>query len=376
MDRLEVKVSITKLLVSLLIVIVPLSVIGLILTERADKSLDDSIGNNFKTMAQLYSNQVSQFVTERVSDVKRLSADPLVIAAAAGTKRAGANAKPNLEPQPASTGAGAAKTAPAGTVVTPAVLGSSASQLLRQQKDLDPRFLWVVATNANGDVVAASQRPPMPSYSHDEFWQSVSLNKGQSAMVSDILYDDFTKSYYANIGFPILDTASGRSVGVLNAAVNMTQLLAMFQAPMSSGARAVLVNDNGLIVSGPSSDVFAHVKSVEFDAVRDSLGSLEGRQSGWQLTSLANGSYIVAFAGTGLKQAYDKLGWFVMISQDEHQAAAPIRGLEHFAVIMVALALFMLVLLCVYYFLHRAQRFEDIEDVVPAGESRSAAASM
>jgi hypothetical protein len=156
----------------------------------------------------------------------------------------------------------------------------------------------------------------------------------------------------------------------------MTPLLAMFQAPLSSGGRAVLVNDNGLIVSGPNSDVFAHVKSGEFDAVRDSLGSLQGRQSGWQLTSLANGSYIVAFAGTGLKQAYDKLGWFVMVRQDEHQAAAPIRGLEHFAVIMVILALFMLVLLCVYYFLHRAQRFEDIEDVAPAGESRSAAASI
>ncbi len=36
-DRLEVRVSITKLLLSLIIVIVPLSVIGLILTERSDK---------------------------------------------------------------------------------------------------------------------------------------------------------------------------------------------------------------------------------------------------------------------------------------------------------------------------------------------------
>jgi hypothetical protein len=216
----------------------------------------------------------------------------------------------------------------------------------------------------------------MPSYSHDEFWQSVSLNKGQSAMVSDILYDDFTKSYYVNIASPILDPAAARSVGVLSAAVNMTQLLALFQSPMSNGGRAVLVNDNGLIVSGPNSDVFAHVKSSEFDAVRDSLGSLQGRQSGWQITSLTNGSYIVAFAGTGLKQAYDKLGWFVMVSQDEHQATAPIRGLEHFAVIMVVLALFMLVLLCVYYFLHRTQRFEDIEQVAPAGEGRSVAASM
>jgi hypothetical protein len=38
---------------------------------------------------------------------------------------------------------------------------------------------------------------------------------------------------------------------------------------------------------------------------------------------------------------------------------------------MVILALFMLTLLCVYYFLHRTQKFEDIEGVVPENQLAS-----
>jgi hypothetical protein len=101
---------------------------------------------------------------------------------------------------------------------------------------------------------------------------------------------------------------------------------------------------------------------------------LEGRQAGWQLATLRNGPYLVGYAATGLKQHFDNLGWVVLVSQEEHQAAAPIRQLERFAVLMVVLATFMLTLLCVYYFLHRSQRFEDIEGVLPPEPKRSAAA--
>jgi hypothetical protein len=118
-------------------------------------------------------------------------------------------------------------------------------------------------------------------------------------------------------------------------------------------------------VSGPNADVFAHVKSQEFDAVRDALGTNKGRQDGWTMATLRNGSNIVAYAATGLKQHYDNLGWVVVVSQEERIASAPVRGLSHFAILMVILAVFMLTLLCVYYFLHRSQRFEDIEEVLP-----------
>jgi preprotein translocase subunit SecG len=378
MDRLEVKVSITKLLLGLLVIIVPLSVVGLILTERSSKSFDNTIGNDFKTMAQLYSNDVSQFVSERVSEMKAIAADPTLLATVNGAKRSGTYKSLTTEPAEAAAPQPAWRVAQAAAAMN-SMLGSNASQSLRSHKDLDPRILRLVAIDDAGNVVAAAQKPGALSNAHNDLWQAAMALKGQqAAKVSDILYDEFTKSYYVDVGLPIFDPASNASVGVLTAAISLNDLLSRFQTPTANGARVLLVNDSGSIVSGPNSDVFAHKKSPEFDAVRDSLGSLEGRQSGWQLASLISGPSIVAFAGTGLKQNYDKLGWFVIVTQEEHQAAAAIRGLARFAMLMVILALFMLTLLCVYYYLHRTQKFEDIEEAMPSkekeGQGRAATA--
>ncbi|MGA8025927.1 MAG: cache domain-containing protein [Bryobacteraceae bacterium] len=355
MDRFEVRVSITKLVLILLVVIVPLSIIGLILTQRSDRATDNSIGTDFKTIAQMYSNDVSQIMRDRVAAVRALATDPAIVAATSGTRKGGA-AESNAAPA--------------------SMLASTGSQLLHQRRALDPRYLSIVVTDLSGNVVAASQAPPKMSYAQDAYWQSVYNNGQESVKISDIIDDEFTKSYYVNIGAPVTDPASGAATGILSAAVSISDLMLRFrQDQIANGARAELVSDDGTIVSAPNADVFSRTKSQQFDAIRDQLGSLQGTQNGWQMASLRNGPYIVGYAATGLKQHYDNLGWIVLVSQEEHQAAAPIRELEHFALIMVILALFMLTLLCVYYFIHRTQKFEDLESALPPEATRTRTAS-
>ncbi len=359
-DRLEVRVSITKLLLSLIIVIVPLSIFGLILTERSDKSLDRAIGDDFKSMAQMYSNNVSQFIHDRVADVDAMAADSAIVGAVSAADRSGGNNA--ARPQ---TTAAANK----------GVVGSSASEILRQHRNLDPRFLGIVVTDENGTVVAATQPPPKPSLAEDEQWQAA-YNKGQGAVkISDIVDDELTKSYYVNISVPVGDPSSQRLIGVLTAAVNITPVLSLFQNPIGNGAQAELVDEQGSVIAGRKADPFARVKSPEFDTLRDSVGPLQGRLANSQVASVRGAPYIVGFASTGLKQQFDNLGWVAIVSEEEHQATAAIRGLERFAVLMVVLALFMLTLLCVYYFLHRSQKFEDMEEALPPDQRRAATAS-
>ena len=175
---------------------------------------------------------------------------------------------------------------------------------------------------------------------------------------------------------PIFDAASSRCIGVLVAAVNVSGLLSRFQqGQIANGARAELVSDDGTIISAPNADVFARLKSQTFDAVRDSLGSLQGHQNGSLTAPVRNRNYVIGFADTGLKQNYNNLGWIVIVSQEEHQAAAPMRAIHDFALAMVVLGLLMVTLLGVYYYLHRAQRFSDIESVLPSEEQRARAAS-
>lgn len=372
LDRFEVRVSITKLLLGLIIVIVPLSIVGLILTERSDKALDKSIGTDFKTVAEMYGNEVSQFIPDRILDLKTIAADPAIIDAVSsphkGANKSTATTAPNTQTN---------RSANAGEGTTEkGMLASAASDALRHRRELDPRFLSLIVTDENGTVVAASQTPPKPSYAQDELWQAA-YNKGQGAVkVSNIMFEDVTKAYYVNIAVPITDPASSALLGELRAAVNVNTVLARFkQDQIGNGARAELVDDDGTIVSAPNADVFARVKSADFDGVRDSLGSLQGQQTGWVMPTLRTGPRIIGFAATGLKQHYENLGWVVLVSQDEHQAAAPMRAVERFAIVMVILGLLMVTLLFVYYYLHRTQRFADIEEVLPSDRDRAAAAS-
>ncbi len=368
MDRLEVRVSLTKVLLICIVVIVPLSIVGLVLTEHSDTALDNSTGNDFKSIAQLYSNQVSQYVRDRVADVLVMATNPEIASAVSGGGAvAGAAPGHAAHANAAQNGAGG-------------MLNSTASQLLRTRRSEDPRFLGFTLTDQNGNVVAASQKPLQSSYAQDAQWQSVYNNGQGKPRIGDIVDDGFTKSYYVNVGVPVADQSSGATLGVLSAAVNITPLLNEFKSSVGNGAHVELVNDDGTIVSGPNTDVFAHAKSQAYDALRDALGAIQPTQNGAQKANLRNGAYVIGFAGTGLKQLSDNLNWIVLVSQEEHQAAAPIRQLVHFALIMVILALFMLTLLCVYYFLHRNQRFEDIEGAIPEDQasvetSRAAAAS-
>ncbi len=375
LDRLEVRVSITKVLVTLIIVIVPLSIIGLILTARSDKALDTSIGNDFKTVADMYSNEVSQFVHDRVADVNMMAAEPAIVetVSTASRKPAGQGGRAT----PAEPAANAAANAATAESKGKGMLGSNASELLRRRRELDPRFLDIVATDQSGTITAASQKQTKTSYAQDSDWRAAYKDGKGAVTISNILFDEFTNSYYVNMYGPIFDPATSRCIGVLTAAVNISGLLSRFQqGQIANGARAELVSDDGSIISAPNANVFARLKSQQFDAIRDSLGSVQGRQTGAITTPLSSGPYIIGFADTGLKQHYENLGWIVIVSQEEHRAAAPMRQVEHFALVMVILGLLMVTLLCVYYYLHRAQKFSDIEGVLPEDQERARAASV
>jgi hypothetical protein len=68
-DRLEIRISAAKLLIAMLVVITPLCAFGLIAMTRADRALEGTIGNHFKTIAEHGASEVSQFIHDRVTDV-------------------------------------------------------------------------------------------------------------------------------------------------------------------------------------------------------------------------------------------------------------------------------------------------------------------
>ncbi|HEX4228800.1 MAG TPA: cache domain-containing protein [Bryobacteraceae bacterium] len=369
LDRLEVKVSITKLLLALVVVIVPLSIFGLYLTGRSDKALDNNMGAQFRTISELHGGQVAEFIRDREMEANAMAADPAVVEAvvaadkAYGTEdEAATNAKVDKVRQEWN--------APAGDVLVEKMLGSPASTELKHWRSLDPRLISIVIADEHGAVVAATTKPGNYSYTTNASWQSTHGKAEGTVNVGDILFDDVHKDYYADFGAPIFDQASSRFIGVMVAAVNVTDMLSRFQqAQVAGGPRALLVSGDGTVISGPKVDLFAHLKSDEFAAVRDSQGTLQGRQTGYVVADTGNGPRVIGYSNTGLK---GDLGSMVLVSQSERDALGPLRGLEQFAVLMVILGILMLTLLFVYYFLHRTERMADIEEAMPAANAAAA----
>ncbi len=373
LDRLEVKVSIQRLLLGLTLVIVPLSVLGLYLTERSDRALDQATGQQFKTMADLYSREVAVFFTDRVQDAKLLASESAVVDAVQtaskgyqGLNDEAANKRIDELKQKWNT--------PSGAPMMKTVLESKAAEFLRRRREELPRLLYVTVTDDHGAVVAATSRPTAYSHSDDEDWQAVYAQGKGVAHVGKILYDETAKAYYVDIGVPVFEPGSNRWMGVLSAAVNLDEVLSRFDQPNSEGARAILVSDDGTIISGPGIDFAKQLKSDAHAMVSESLSTVQGRQTGYITAQMAPAPRIVGFSDVAVGPQFKNLAWVVLVSEDERQALAPVRSMGLFAIFMVILALVMLTLLAVYYSLHRKQRFEDIEQALPASQRRTASA--
>jgi hypothetical protein len=365
LDRFEVRVSIQKVLLGLVLVIVPLSIVGLYLTARSDHALAESSGTYFKTLAQMYSNDISHQISDRVAAVNLIAAEPAVVAAVKAANRAyeGKNEQAiNEKIGKVESTWGSAQSAP----TAKALLATPVSETLRHYRDMDPRLLRITITDERGVSLAATSKPAHFAFTQDQTWQTAYAGGQGSASITNILYDEPNKAYYTNISIPVKESGTGQVAGIATAAVDITPILASFQQDsIADGAQAFLVSDDGTVVSGPRMDVFARVKSDQFAALRDSLGSVNGRQNGYLDADLSSGRTIIGFADTGLSKSYKNLSWTVVVSQPEDKLAAPIRAVTQFALLMAILGLFMITLLGVYYALHRKQQFADIQEVLP-----------
>jgi len=227
----------------------------------------------------------------------------------------------------------------------------------------------------NGVPFAATDKPLHYAPTDNQYWQAVSAQGRGGIYVSEVLYDEESRAAYFRIGFPIHDKGSRRFIGAATALIDVSSVFShLAQAQVGHSARTIVVGEDGTVISALNVAPSMKLKSEEFAAVRDALGSLQGRQAGYVIAPMRGGSRIMGFADTGLKQMYPNLAWFVMVSQDEREALGAVRTVGHFSILMVVVGLLMVTLLAAYFFLHRKQQLADIEMATNGEQSGGQAA--
>ena len=355
----DVHISLQRLLTGLIIVIVPLSVVGLYLTAKSDTNLRQAVGTHLKTFAQTDAAIASQFISDRVVDVRTLAEEPAVVDAITAADRGYGRTSND-----AITGRlekieqrwDTAEGAP----LVKEVLSSRAAGWLRRQREVNPQLLKVIAVDEVGAAVAASDKPVHYSQTDKQYWAAIYAGGQGAVNVTGVRFDEPTGANYIGIGVPVVEPGTGRFIGAVSALVDVSSLFSLLnQQQLGRSGRVLLVSGDGTVISAPNVTSALKLKSEEFLAVRDALGTVEGRQTGYVKAAMKNGSRLVGFAETGLAETYPNLGWLILVSQDEQEALAPVLTLGHFALLMVVFGLLMLTLLVVYFVLHQEEQFEE-----------------
>ncbi|MBI1788876.1 MAG: cache domain-containing protein [Acidobacteria bacterium] len=362
-ERLEFRVPFRKLLIGLALTLLPVSLAGFYSLNHSQDALEKTIGSHFKAIGESTAAEISQTIHDLVRHVAAIAAGSTVVDAAEAGNR-------SWQGMPDAAIAGRIQKidkewiAGGADAKVKEVLSSAASRSLRRQRELDQRLLRITVTDAKGATIAATHRTLDYYQADEEYWLNIYAQGRGAVSLTDILYDEVTKSSYIGVGVPVLDE-NARFIGTLDALVDVSSLAPIVtRAQVGRTGRALLVKDDGTVIAAPGVTLDMKIKSDEYAAAQERMTTLQGLQTGYVVSDLRGGARtLIGFADTGLRRDYRNLGWFVLVCQDAYEAFAPIRAVSRLIAFMSLLGLAMVTLLAVYFSLHRTREFEEIGEL-------------
>lgn len=363
-DSFEFRIGFRKLLIGFLVTLVPVNLVALYAVSESARRLEVTVGNHFKTIAQSTATHITQFIHDRATQVAIMASESQVVDAVVAANR-------TYERMPEDAIARrieqteAIWPTPKANDLVKQIVSSPVATSLRNYVDLDPRFLRITVTDLRGATVAATHKT-IDYYQADEpYWQAIYAEGRGAVSITDVEYDVVTKANYIGIGVPVLEPRTNRFLGTLDALVEVSSLFPIVaEADLGATGRALLVKEDGTVIRSPSATLSMGLKSEEYLAVIDALSSLQGRQTGYLVADLGSngGETIIGFADTGLKDDFANLGWVVLVAQPTEEAFAPISTTQRWILLIAALGFLAVVVVGVYFSLHRKDEIEEIEE--------------
>ena len=362
-DDLTVRVPVKRLLIGLSLTVVPLSILGMYIVNRADSEIREVIGRNIETIAASSASRISNSVHDRVIQVGALAQMPAVLDAVTAANRASAGASDAVFQEKVNQIEKIWNT-PAVEPMVRQMLGSEAARMMRSQVAADRRLLRITLTDGRGAAIAATHKTLDYYQADEEFWQKIHAQGRGALNLTDILYDEVTKANYIGIGVPVMDPATNTFIGALDVLMELSTIFPdAATRQQGSSMQMMLVKKDGTVITGPGTNLSMNVKAPEWQALTSVGAPL--RLAGIQTLSLpGGGEKMVAYADTGLGGDYQNLAWTVLVTQDAREALAPTRSIVRLSFFFMLAALAALVLLAVYFSLRRKVHYEDVADAL------------
>ena len=374
-DTAEFRISLQKLFLALVVILIPIMLFGLYVGLQANRQVQRMSGAYFRTITRASAAITSEYLAERVAEVVTLANQPTVQQSVENAGKAYGN-RSDAAMQARADQMEKKWNTPESDAMVKMMFSSEVGQAIRRHREMNPKLLRITVVDQAGAIVSATDKPLSYFQTDSEYWRAFSRNVRPSVYVSDLRYDDQSRTQYISISAPIFQEGSGRFIGAVTALVDVSPLFAYLdQQQIAQTGRVFLIKEDGTVLTSPGVTPQTKVQSEEYNAIRDSLGTLHGREAGYMYATLPNGvNYLIGFADPGLKPAYGNLGWIIIASQETREAIGPARNMAYFSLLLLLVGLVLLSVLGAYVFEHRKQVIEDIEEK-PEDTKRMAAAS-
>ena len=362
LDSMEFRILLKRPLVGLILVLVPLTVFGFYVALQGDNYVRRMNGEHFRSITRISAEYTSEFIAGMVRDVGAIANSPDLVQAVTSANRQ----YDRLDEGAIRSKQDAVEkkwTTSEADDLAKSILTSDLARMLRRDLELNPRLLRVSVADMTGAIVAATDKPSHYFQTEREYWQGLDSEGQRAIYLTAVRYDEKNRLNYITVTYPVLQEGSGRFIGAVTALADLSPLFTQLsQQQIARTEHLFLVRDDGTVILAPGVTPSMKIKSEEYAAIRDALGTLRGRSTGYIYATLPHGgANLIGFADTGLREAYPNLRWIVLASQEEREALGPVRSMVGFALLMMIFALLILTLLGAYVFLHRQQRLEDIE---------------
>jgi hypothetical protein len=275
--------------------------------------------------AQQTAAAIDSYVYRRLIDVSILARVPDIQAVAAAGSKVPADAVKARELDAAWV------SQPAATASRLGIFDNVASQFLRDIVNNDRVYKEIIVTDREGRVVAASGTST-DYLQNDEAWWREAFHDGVlgRVSVSDVQWDESSRSHAIEIAVPVTERPGDRLVGVLKVVADVRELLAV-AAGVRSGpmGEAVVIREDGSIVFserrvGPKVPFFAA------DLLRERMKGYKGGDPQYRVDFTARDaggrSYIVGVAPSQLGASYPHLAWMVAVTRAEADLFAPVQA--------------------------------------------------
>lgn len=370
---LELHVPAKRLLVALLVTVVPISLVALFAVSRAGRQAERTAGTHLATVTDAVAALVSEHLRAKVIEAALMASDAAVReVVTASNQRFEGLSEEELTNRLRSLDE--AWNEPQGQSTVSEVLSNPASTSLRRELSVDPAFLRVTVTDRHGATVAATHKT-LDYYQGDEqYWLDIYADGRGGISLTDVLYDEATKTYYMGVGAPVVDD-NNRFIGTLDALVEVSSLFPLIRrTELGARSYAAVVDASGqVIASSDGASVADRIVAPEFEAFQDASGSFRNRSTGYFIAPFPDGGErFVAFASVGTRDELQQLDWMVVTSQAAQEVLAITSGTQFLIMAIALLSLASVVFLAVYFQLHTQSEIEEMEEL--SHEQPSAAA--